>query len=82
MRSRPLARRRRLALAHGALVLAAMALGALFAFGSVLAIYLELEGFGGERDRGPRLGYLALLVLGLAASIGLPALLAWLLGRD
>ena len=81
MRSRPLARRRRLAVARGALVLAAAALGVLFACGSLLAIYLELEGFGRPRDGEPRVGYLLLLALGFVASVAAPVVLARLLQR-
>jgi hypothetical protein len=52
----------------------AVALGALFAFGSVLAALLELQGFG-DRDADPSAGYLLLLALGFAASVGIPLLL-------
>ena len=51
----------------------AWALGILFAFGSVLAAYLERDGFGAAQDEGPDSGYLALLALGFATSILVPA---------
>jgi hypothetical protein len=59
----------------GLIVVAAVALGALFAFGSVVAALFEVRGFG--RDEDPRLGYLFLLALGFAGSVGIP----WLLWR-
>ena len=69
-------------IARGTIVLAAAGLGALFAAGSLLAIMFELQGFGAPRDADPRLGYLLLLALGLAASIGLPLALRRLLLPD
>jgi hypothetical protein len=59
----------------GLTVAAAVALGALFAFGSIVAAHFELGGFG--RDGDPRAGYLCLLALGFVGSVGIP----WLLWR-
>lgn len=59
----------------GLIVVAAVALGALFAFGSVVAAIFEVRGFG--RDGDPRLGYLFLLALGFVGSVGIP----WFLWR-
>jgi hypothetical protein len=59
----------------GLIVVAAVALGALFAFGSVVAALFEVRGF--RRDGDPRPGYLFLLALGFAGSVGIP----WLLWR-
>ncbi len=55
----------------GLIVAAAVALGALFAFGSVLAALFEVQGFG-SRSGEPRTGYLALLGLGFVASVAVP----------
>ena len=57
------------------LLTTAVALGVLFAVGSVLAALFELQGFGAPRDDEPRLGYLALLALAFIASVSLPMLL-------
>jgi hypothetical protein len=57
-----------------AVVAAAVAFGALFALGSVVAVLFELQGFG-DRDGDPSTSYLALLALGFAASVGIPLLL-------
>jgi hypothetical protein len=59
----------------GLIVVTAVALGALFAFGSVVAALFDVRGFG--RDGAPRLGYLFLLALGFVGSVGIP----WLLWR-
>ncbi len=61
--------------AKGLIVAAAAALGALFAVGSLLAALFEAQGFGRARDTEPRTGYLLLLALALAVSIGVPAYL-------
>ena len=59
----------------GLVVVVAAALGALFAVGVLLAALFEAQGFGRPRDTEPRAGYLLLLALGLAASLGVPAYL-------
>ena len=56
-------------------VAVATALGALAAFGCLLAALFEVDGFGGPRDQGPRSGYLIQLALGFVASILIPVLL-------
>jgi len=56
-------------------VAAAAALGALLAVGALLAALFEAQGFGRARDTEPRTGYLLLLALGFAVSIGVPAYL-------
>ncbi len=57
-------------------VAVAVALGALAAFGCLLAALFEVDGFGGPRDQGPRSGYLIVeLALGFVASILIPVLL-------
>ncbi len=61
----------------GLIVVAAVALGVLFAFGSVLAALFEVQGFG-RRSGDPRLGYLFLLALGFVASVVIP----WWLWRQ
>jgi len=61
-----------------AAALVAMVLGAFFAIGFAIAILFELQGFGRPRDTDPRLWYVALLVLGLAACVAVPA---WLWRR-
>ena len=57
----------------GLVVAVAAALGALFAVGALLAALFEVQGFGRPRDAEPRAGYLLLLAVGLAASLGVPA---------
>ena len=59
----------------GAVVAAAAALGALLAVGALVAALFEAQGFGRARDTEPRTGYLLLLALVLAVSIGVPAYL-------
>ena len=61
----------------GLIVAAAVGLGALFAFGSVLAALFEVQGFG-SRSGEPRLGYLLLLALGFVACVVIP----WWLWRQ
>lgn len=61
--------------AKGLIVAAAAALGALLAAGSLLAALFEAQGFGRARDTEPRTGYLLLLALAFAVSIGVPAYL-------
>jgi hypothetical protein len=61
----------------GLVVVVAVALGALFAFGCVVAALFEVQGFG-RRSGEPRAGYLLLLALSFLASIGIP----WLLWRQ
>jgi hypothetical protein len=61
----------------GLVVAAAVALGALFAFGCVIAALFEVQGFG-RRSSEPRAGYLLLLMIGFLASVGVP----WLLWRQ
>lgn len=64
-------------------VAAAVGLGALFAFGCVVAALFEVQGFGGSRDSDPSDGYLFLLALGFVACVAAPALLwRWLLPRS
>jgi len=58
------------------LVVVAASLGALFAFGSIVAAMLEADGFTSASRDGARIGYLVLLGLGLLASIVVPALIA------
>ncbi len=53
-------------------VLVAFALGALFAFGSLLAARLERDGFTSASRDGMRAGYVTLLGLGLGASVLTP----------
>ena len=67
---------------RGLVVAVAAALGGLLALGSVLAALFEVQGFGRPRDADPRIGYLFLLALGLAACIAVPVALwrALLLG--
>ncbi|HSO70674.1 MAG TPA: hypothetical protein VLQ67_13695 [Arachnia sp.] len=48
-------------------------LGAAIVAGSILAIRLELTGLGRPRDAAPRIGYLFLLGMGIAGSIGVTA---------
>ncbi|MBB1516181.1 hypothetical protein H5398_09405 [Tessaracoccus sp. MC1679] len=52
-------------------------LGAAIVAACLLAIRLELTGLGRPRDTAPRLGYLLLLGMGIASSLGIPAWLAW-----
>ena len=59
----------------GLVVAAAAALGALFTVGALLAALFEAQGFGRPRDTEARAGYLLLLAVGLAASLGVPAYL-------
>ena len=58
--------------------LVAIVLGVFFAIGFAIAILFELQGFGRPRDTDPRLWYVALLGLGLAACVAVPA---WLWRR-
>ena len=58
--------------------LIATVVSAFFAIGFAIAILFELQGFGRPRDTDPRLWYVALLVLGLAACVAVPA---WLWRR-
>jgi len=53
-----------------------VALGALFAFGSWLAILFEAQGFGGDRDSGRDVGQMTLLFVALLASIVIPAMVS------
>jgi hypothetical protein len=58
----------------------ATALGALLAAGCLLAALFEAQGFGGERDAGPRPGYLLALALAFAICVAVPVRLwraAW-----
>lgn len=52
-------------------------LGSMTAAACLLAIKLELNGFGRPRDTSPRLAYLLLLASGVAGSVGLTSWLAW-----
>jgi len=61
-----------------AAALVALVLGVFFAIGFAIAILFELQGFGRPRDTDARLWYVALLVLGLAACVAVPA---WLWRR-
>jgi hypothetical protein len=64
----------------GLVVVAAAALGALFAIGCLIAALFEVQGFGRPRDTDPRAGYLFLLALAFAACIAVPVWLwRWLL---
>ena len=56
--------------------LVATVVGAFFAVGFAIAILFELQGFGRPRDTDARLWYVALLVLGLAACVAVPAWLS------
>ena len=58
--------------ARTTVVVAAGALGALFAVGCVVAALFELQGFGAPRDGDPRLGYLLALSAAFVASIAAP----------
>ena len=60
------------------LVAAATALGALLAVGCVIAALFEAQGFGRPRDTDPRVAYLVLLAIGLAACVAVPV---WLWRR-
>jgi hypothetical protein len=55
-----------------AVVAVACALGALFALGCVLAALFEAQGFGGERDTDPSIGYLLLLAAAFVACVAVP----------
>ncbi|HXH88156.1 MAG TPA: hypothetical protein VNI55_06080 [Gaiellaceae bacterium] len=59
----------------GLVVAVAAGLGGLLALGCVLAALFEVQGFGRPRDVDPRIGYLFLLALGLAACIVVPVAL-------
>jgi hypothetical protein len=61
------------ALGKAAVAVAAIGLGALAAFGCLLAALFEAQGFGGPRDEGPRTGYLLELAAGFVASVAIPA---------
>jgi hypothetical protein len=52
---------------------AVIALGALAAFGCLLAALFERDGFGSARDQGPRTVYLIELAAGFVASVAVPA---------
>lgn len=56
-------------------VVAAAALGALFAAGCGLAAVFELQGFGGPRDSDPRPLYIATMALGVVACVLVPLVL-------
>ena len=60
--------------AKGVVVAAALALGALFAFGSVLAALFEAQGFG-DRDSDPRTWYLIAMGVAFVACIAVPVAL-------
>ena len=62
------------ALIRRAVVAVAAFLGALFAFGSVIGILFELQGFG-SRDSDPSVAYLLALGAAFAASVGVPLVL-------
>ena len=55
--------------------LVAAGIGALTAFGCVIAALFERDGFGRPRDAEPRTWYLALMGLGLALSIAVPVVI-------
>lgn len=55
-------------------VAAAVALGALFAFGCVLAALFEAQGFG-DRDSDPRTWYLVAMAAGFVACVAVPVAL-------
>lgn len=59
----------------GIAVVLAVGLGALAAFGCLLAALFEVQGFGGTRNQGPRTGYLIELAVGFAAAVLIPVLL-------
>jgi hypothetical protein len=61
-------------LARLLVVVVAVALGALFALGCVVAALFEVQGFG-DRDGDPSRGYLAALALGFSACVVVPAVL-------
>ncbi|MDP1688625.1 MAG: hypothetical protein Q8L47_00640 [bacterium] len=60
---------------RGLLVATGFFFGALFIFGSLFAIYIEIYGFMGEEPE-RRTWYLAVLALGLIVSIVIPFILA------
>ena len=60
--------------AKAVVVAAALALGALFAFGSVLAALFEAQGFG-DRDSDPRTWYLVAMGVAFVACIAVPVAL-------
>ena len=62
------------AAAKGVVVAAAVALGALFAFGCVLAALFEAQGFG-DRDSDPRTWYLVAMGAAFVASVAAPIVL-------
>ena len=65
---------------RSALVAAAFVGGTLAGAACLLAVVFEMQGFGGPRDAGPRLGYLSALAGGLAAAVIAPcALWRWLI---
>ncbi len=67
----------------GLVVAAAFVVGALSATGCLIGALFEVQGFGGPRDEGPRTGYVALLAVGFAASVGVPVFLCrWLFPRS
>ena len=59
-------------LAYGAVGLA-LALGMLAAIGCLLAALFEVQGFGGPRDQGPRVGYHVELAVAFVAAVLIPA---------
>lgn len=59
--------------ASGGLAIAAAIVGALGAFGCVIAALFERDGFGRPRDTEPRSWYLLALAVGLGLCIAVPA---------
>lgn len=64
-----------------ALVAALAVVGTLVVLGCLLAVMLELDGFGRPRDTGPRAGYLVLLGAGAALGAVVPSAVAAVLLR-
>jgi branched-subunit amino acid ABC-type transport system permease component len=60
-----------IAAAKGVIVAAAVALGVLFAFGSVLSALFEAQGFG-DRDSDPRMWYLVAMGAAFVACVAVP----------
>lgn len=54
------------------------AVGVMVTVGCLLALMLELDGFGAPRDAAPRGGYVALLSAGAVLGVAIPTATAWL----
>ena len=62
-------------LVRSLVVALAVAAGALAGIGFLLAALFEIQGFGGPRDEGPRIGYLIELAGGFVAAVLIPVFL-------